>query len=529
MSEQAQKDIKILVVDDDPFIREVLVDVLAHEGYTTDTAEHGQDGVDKFKANPTYGLVISDIDMPVKNGVQLIKDLRNEGFEVPIIVLSGNSEISVAVDAIKSGANDYLLKDENIQETMSLAIERVLEKQKLKEENVRLLDDLFVKNKELQHLNTALQSVVTKLTNIGTSLNSERNLNKLLEIIVKEVMEVTNADGSTLYTVTDDMLSFRIVMNKSMKRFMGGASGDEITFPPMPLSSANVSAHCAVKNETINIPDIYHSADYDFSGAKDFDKSTGYRTRSMLVLPVTDRNNAVVGVLQLLNAMDPATSEVVPFSGSAVEIAFSIACQAGVCIENAKSYATIKSKNLAFKRFVPTEFLSYMGKAELEDVVLGDVAKERLSVMFSDIRSFTSLSEKMTPEENFLFLNSYLKVIGPVIAQNGGFIDKYIGDAIMALFPGTIDGVCDDAVSAGIGMLEKLKEYNTYRVKSGYDPIRIGVGVHTAGTSGNTERMSSSSSCVGLSIDGLGGRVAKLSSRPRFIMEYLRMLRPIPG
>jgi class 3 adenylate cyclase len=114
-----------------------------------------------------------------------------------------------------------------------------------------------------------------------------------------------------------------------------------------------------------------------------------------------------------------------------------------------------------------------------------------MSVLFSDIRDFTSLSEDMTPGENFKFINSYLSQMEPAILENNGFIDKYIGDAIMALFGEN----ADDAVNAGISMLKRLDTYNQYRRNLGYIPIRIGIGINTGdlmlGTVGGQKRMDS--------------------------------------
>lgn len=143
----------------------------------------------------------------------------------------------------------------------------------------------------------------------------------------------------------------------------------------------------------------------------------------------------------------------------------------------------------AYSRFVPKEFLSKLDKEDIADVELGDNTEMTMSILFSDIRNFTTLSEQMTPEENFNFINSYLKVIGPVIRRHHGFIDKYIGDAVMALF----DKSADDAVRGAIGMLRKLVEYNEGRKQAGYVPIRIGIGINTGslmiGTIGERGRM----------------------------------------
>ncbi|MGL5061967.1 MAG: adenylate/guanylate cyclase domain-containing protein, partial [Microcoleus sp.] len=143
----------------------------------------------------------------------------------------------------------------------------------------------------------------------------------------------------------------------------------------------------------------------------------------------------------------------------------------------------------AYGRFVPHQFLDLLGYESIVDVKLGDRVQQTMSVLFADIRDFTSLSETMTPYENFKFINYYLMRTEPCITAHNGFIDKYIGDGIMALF----GGVADDAVKAGIAMLETLAEYNLTRDERGYAPIEIGIGINTGslmlGTVGGENRM----------------------------------------
>ncbi|WP_232380693.1 adenylate/guanylate cyclase domain-containing protein [Leptospira ainlahdjerensis] len=143
----------------------------------------------------------------------------------------------------------------------------------------------------------------------------------------------------------------------------------------------------------------------------------------------------------------------------------------------------------SYARFVPKEFLHNLGKHSILEVSLGDQIEKEMSVMFSDIRSFTELSEKMTPEENFNFLNSYLKRMNPIIQSHSGYIDKYLGDGIMALFQESPE----NAVDAAIEMQNYLITYNEHRVKSNYRPITIGIGIHYGkmmlGTIGSDERM----------------------------------------
>ena len=145
----------------------------------------------------------------------------------------------------------------------------------------------------------------------------------------------------------------------------------------------------------------------------------------------------------------------------------------------------------AYGRFVPHQFLNLLGYESIIDVNLGDQVQEEMSVLFADIRYFTTLSETMTPQENFNFINAYLSRMEPAITSNNGFIDKYIGDAIMALF----SDFADDAVKAGIAMLNILTDYNQHRQSIGYIPIQIGIGINSGslmlGTVGGKSRMDS--------------------------------------
>jgi len=146
---------------------------------------------------------------------------------------------------------------------------------------------------------------------------------------------------------------------------------------------------------------------------------------------------------------------------------------------------------LAYSRFVPNQFLRLLGRPSIVDVKLGDHVEQEMTLLFSDIRDFTTLSESILPAENFRFINSYLSTMEPVVAQHFGIIDKYIGDGIMALFPGS----ADDGLRSGIDMLHQLTQYNDGRTRAGYMPIRIGIGINTGlvmmGTVGGHNRMDS--------------------------------------
>lgn len=156
-----------------------------------------------------------------------------------------------------------------------------------------------------------------------------------------------------------------------------------------------------------------------------------------------------------------------------------------------KTHIQLSKINIAYSRFVPREFLEFLQRESIVDVQLGDQGQQEMTILFSDIRSFTTLSENMSPKENFDFLNDYLKRVGPVIRNHKGFIDKYIGDAVMALFPQTPD----DALQAAIAMQQQVSLFNLERQAEDYPSLAIGVGLHTGslmlGTIGEEQRMES--------------------------------------
>lgn len=179
----------------------------------------------------------------------------------------------------------------------------------------------------------------------------------------------------------------------------------------------------------------------------------------------------------------------------------------------------LKHTNVSIERFVPQAFLSIVGKPSVADVELGDNKRRTMSILFSDIRGFTTLSEQMSPDETFAFINTYLERMGPVIRDHHGFIDKYIGDAIMALFANA-----DDALQAGLAMLAALEGFNAERRATGLPPIEIGIGINTGslmlGTIGEKHRMDGTviSDAVNLAarIEGL----TKDYAAPMLISEF---------
>jgi len=181
-----------------------------------------------------------------------------------------------------------------------------------------------------------------QLNAIGASLSAERDINRLLEAILGAAKTITRADGGTLYRVTEDKtLRFEIVRTSSLKYYLGGTTGNPVPFYPIQLynkegkpNHSMVAAHAALTGKTVNIADAYTAEGFDFSGTRAFDSKTGYRSKSFLTVPMRNHEHETIGVLQLINAHDPRSGEIVAFSASDQRLAESLASQAAIALTN---------------------------------------------------------------------------------------------------------------------------------------------------------------------------------------------------
>ncbi|MDP2758896.1 MAG: HD domain-containing phosphohydrolase [Sideroxyarcus sp.] len=211
---------------------------------------------------------------------------------------------------------------------------------------------------------STLESLLNRLNDlniIGASLSSERNIDKLLEGILGAAMKITNADAGTLYLVDAEkqVLTFEILHNLSLDIFMGGTSGNAIPFYPIQLYSdgqanhATVVSYAALSGETVNIPDAYIAEGFDFSGTRQFDAKTGYRSRSFLTVPMRNHEHEVIGVLQLINALD-ANSGVLQFSQDDQKLLESLASQAAIAISNRRLIQQLEELFESFIKLINT-------------------------------------------------------------------------------------------------------------------------------------------------------------------------------
>lgn len=183
---------------------------------------------------------------------------------------------------------------------------------------------------------------VENLLNIGIALSAERDRNRLLEMIVTEARRITNADAGTLYLKDNDHLIFKIMHNRTLNINKGGG-GEKIDLPPVPVKVDSVSGYAAVTGQSINIPDVYNASGFDFSGPKNYDRLTGYRTVSMLVIPLVNHEQEIIGVLQLINSMDEDNRTIRPFARHYQKVVESLASQAAITLTNARLIADIEN------------------------------------------------------------------------------------------------------------------------------------------------------------------------------------------
>jgi class 3 adenylate cyclase len=189
---------------------------------------------------------------------------------------------------------------------------------------------------------------------------------------------------------------------------------------------------------------------------------------------------------RIMGAIILAGKDKEQFSAGHLKLLVTLSLQASSAIENALLYerniSEVREREEAIlrihevtKKFVPNEFIRSLGKETLTDVILGDQVEKIVTVLFTDIRDFTTLSENMTPEENFRFVSSFNARLGPIIRSHRGFINQYLGDSIMAIFPEEPE----DALLAGIHMQQEVTRLNEERHQAGLPPIRAGIGMHT--------------------------------------------------
>ena len=212
----------------------------------------------------------------------------------------------------------------------------------------------------MRHDDDSVLELVQRLTSVGAALSAEKDSRRLMELILESAREFTHADGGTLYTRTeDDTLVFEIMLTESLGIHLGGTSGKSVELPPLKMYHDDgtpnrdmVAAFAAVSGETVSVADAYDTEDFDFSGTRSFDETTGYRSKSFLTVPMRNYNDQVIGVLQLINAHsrnEYGEAALRPFSAGDRQLVESLASQAAIALTNKR---LVEEQKQLFESFI---------------------------------------------------------------------------------------------------------------------------------------------------------------------------------
>lgn len=426
----------ILLVDDEPMILESLAEELLRNfgrNYQIEAAESGEEALEVVEELQAQGreiaVVISDQVMPGIKGDELLSQIHLQYPNILKIMLTGQASAEAVGNAVNS-ANlyRYIAKPWDaidLNLTVKEALTKYLQVKQLEQQNMQLQEN----ERRLTQILEAMPIGVAVHDSIGNITYANEKAKELLkrEVFPETPIEQHSAKFNVYQAGTDRLYPTEKL---PIARSLGGetvrAEDIEIHYPER-IVSLEVSA-TPIRDETGKISQAI-AAFQDISDRKKAEAEREQYTRELYQL------------------------------------------------------------NEAFSHFVPHQFLHSLARKNIAEIQRGECVEKQMSILFADIRSFTTMSEQMTPEDTFKFINGYLRRMEPAIIENGGFIDKYIGDAIMALFEGGADG----AVKAAVRMLNTLAEYNLSRQQANRQPIEIGIGINTGnlilGTVGGNSRI----------------------------------------
>ncbi len=443
--------ITVLIVDDNPDILKLLFIYLKTADFEVRVAESGQDALDTV-AHARPDIILMDVLMPGMNGFEACRRLKanEETKDIPVIFLTALTDTTNKIEGFQSGAVDYITKPSQSEEVVA-----------------RVKTHLTIRNlqRNMEEQNQRLKDENLKRRRVQDALRESRERYRLL------------AENST------DMISKQTP--KGVYQYVSPAC--------MSLLGYKIEELVGRKEVDFVHPDDVHIIENAITNVEERPLFAKYQVRAR-------RKSGDYIWVETTNKLTRDPKSQIPLEITAVSRNVTERKEAEDALQEAhdklelrvlERTAELVQLNTALERFVPHEFLQFLGKKSIVDVSLGDQVQREMTIFCSDIRSFSSMSEKMTPQENFNFLNRYLRRVSPVIRQHNGFVDKYIGDAVMALFPDQ----AEHALQAAIAIRKELMHFNREREKRGAPLINIGTGIHTGGlmlgTIGEQERMES--------------------------------------
>lgn len=377
----------VLVIDDHEMNRDLLARYLRREGHTVVTAENGRQGL-AMMIMRTFDLVLLDIMMPEMTGFEVLQRMRsdNDLKHIPVVVISALEDIDNAARSIELGAEDYLTKPIN-PILLRARVNSSLEKKRLRDMERAALHRI---TQEKQRADELVDFIVP----LGVALSAEKDFDRLLEMILLDAKTLSNADGGTLYLRTsDDHLRFEIMRNDTLNIALGGTTGKKIPFAPLSMYDAhagepnhhNVATYAATMGASVNIVDAYQTEGFDFSGARAFDTANNYRSKSFLTIPLKNHAGHVIGILQLINAKDRESKDVIPFDRTLQKMIESLSALATVVLEAYIREQTLK-KQIQELRIVIDEAKKQSQVAEITESEYFQSLREKVQVLRSKSR-----------------------------------------------------------------------------------------------------------------------------------------------
>lgn len=329
----------ILVVDDNRANRDLLERRLKRDGFAVLTAADGAEALEVIHSQPV-DVVLLDIIMPVMDGYETLDRLKAdpELRHLPVIMLSSLDEPESITRCIERGAEDHLPKPFD-PVLLRARIGSSLEKKKIRDLERAYLQRILAEKRRADDL---LHGVIP----IGVALSAERDFNRLLERVLREARRFCGADGGALLLRKEQRLVYVLLQCASLELVLGGSSGLPVDLPAFDLPAAprRPATVAAREGRTVNVVDVSATTDLDLGAIERFDEIHGYRTRSLIVLPLRTVGGEVVGVLQLWNATRATDGEVVAFDGGIIDVLESLSRLAGAAMDSYRRETDLRNK-----------------------------------------------------------------------------------------------------------------------------------------------------------------------------------------
>ncbi len=447
--------VKVLVADDGRDNRDFIVDyILQPNGFVPLLARNGLETMQMVRQHQP-DIILLDLQMPRMNGMQVLEALQDEGWDIPVILMTFHGSEEIAIEVFRKGVRDYVKKPYTVDEMLD-AIDHCLGEVRLRQEKEALTERLLqanaTLNRRVRELNTLYQ--------VGKSVTALANMEQLLPRIVEATTQVIDAEQGSLLLLDGDQLVCRAVKkhNDPQARSCSEVSTDRIAWRAAETGKPVVLTPDELRRHRAQDPSLPSAV-------------------ACIPLSVGQR---VVGVLSVENVSTDAS----PFSQQDGAMLSALGDYAAIAIENARNYSALAAASTEERDQIRGAFERYVAPRVVERVLRDPEAMLRLggerreiSVVFADVRGFTAYTEQAEPEDAVALLNEYFRLAADVIFSREGMLDKYLGDAVMAVFNAPEDQ--DDhplrAVDAALALQRAISERHAH---TGGNDLGLGIGVH---------------------------------------------------